>query len=219
MFDFLNAWVEEFPQMLSGLWYSLFIAAVAIVVGYPIGLALALGVRAKNPIIRWICLIIVEAGRGAPALVILYLVYYGLPKFGLSFGSVTAACIALSWNSAAYSSEMMRAGLQSVPRQQLEAASALGLKSRDTFWRIVFPQGMRSAIPGLMGVAIQMFQGTSLAYGIAVPELMAQANTIGAENFDYLQTFILAGLIYAVISMPATWITVFFERRMARNQA
>ena len=79
------------------------------------------------------------------------------------------------------------------------------------------PQGMRSAIPGLMGVAIQMFQGTSLAYAIAVPELMKSAYNIGSQDFNYLQIFALAGLCYAAISMPATWITVFFEKRMARH--
>ena len=68
-----------------------------------------------------------------------------------------------------------------------------------------------------MRVSIQMFQGTSLAYGIAVPELMKTAYNIGSQDFNYLQIFTLAGLCYAVISMPATWITVFFEKRMARH--
>jgi polar amino acid transport system permease protein len=162
-------------------------------------------------------LAVVEVGRGAPALVILYLFYYGLPKFGIAFESITAACLALIWNSAAYSSEILRAGIQSVGRGQLEASNALGLAQRHTFFRVVLPQGMRSAIPGLMGVAIQMFQGTSLAYVIAVPELMKTAYNIGSQDFNYLQIFTLAGLCYAAISMPATWVTVFFEKRMARH--
>jgi polar amino acid transport system permease protein len=82
---------------------------------------------------------------------------------------------------------------------------------------VIFPQGMRSTSPALMGLAIQIFQGTSLAFAIAVPELMQQAYTVGAENFQYLNTFALAGVIYAVISMPATWIAVYFERRIARK--
>jgi polar amino acid transport system permease protein len=203
--------------MMSGLGVSLLIAAVAILVGYPFGLGLSLMVSAKNLALRTLGLVLVEVGRGAPALVILYLFYYGLPKFGIAFESITAACLALIWNSAAYSSEIMRAGLQSVDRGQFEASSALGLGQRDIFFRIIMPQGMRSAVPGLMGVAIQVFQGTSLAYGIAVPELMKTAYNIGSQDFNYLQIFTLAGLCYAVISMPATWITVFFEKRMARH--
>ncbi|HKU09810.1 MAG TPA: amino acid ABC transporter permease [Sinomonas sp.] len=215
--SWLADWVGYLPQMMSGLGVSLMIAGISIAAGYPLGLALSLMVTAKNLAVRTLGLAVVEIGRGAPALVILYLFYYGLPKFGVTFGSITAACLALTWNAAAYSSEIMRAGIQSVARGQLEASNALGLSSRDTFFRIIMPQGMRSAVPGLMGVAIQMFQGTSLAYAIAVPELMKSAYNIGSDNFNYLQIFTLAGICYAVISMPATWITVFFERRMARH--
>jgi len=215
--NWLQQWAGYMPQMLSGLGVSLFIAAVSIVVGYPLGLLLSVMVQHKNLVIRTLGLAIVEIGRGAPALVILYLVYYGLPKFGIAFESIQAACIALVWNAAAYSSEIIRAGLQSVARGQTEAAQVLGLSSRDTFFRVIMPQGMRSAIPGLMGVAIQMFQGTSLAYAIAVPELMKSAYNIGSEDFNYLQIFTLAGICYAVISIPATWITVFFEKRMSRH--
>ena len=213
----LTEWVAYLPQMMSGLCVSLLIAGISILFGYPLGLGLSLMVTAKNVAVRTLGLAVVEIGRGAPALVILYLFYYGLPKFGIAFESITAACLALTWNSAAYSSEIMRAGLQSVARGQQEASSALGLSQRDTFFRVIMPQGMRSAIPGLMGVAIQVFQGTSLAYGIAVPELMKTAYNIGSQDFNYLQIFTLAGLCYAAISMPATWITVFFEKRMGRH--
>jgi polar amino acid transport system permease protein len=213
----LMEWAGYLPQLMSGLGVSLMIAGVSIVVGYPLGLVLSVMVSAKNLAVRTVALAVVEVGRGAPALVILYLFYYGLPKFGISFDSITAACLALIWNSAAYSSEIMRAGLQSVARGQHEASSALGLSQRHTFFQVIMPQGMRSAIPGLMGVAIQMFQGTSLAYAIAVPELMKSAYNIGSQDFNYLQIFALAGLCYAVISMPATWATVFFEKRLARH--
>ncbi|WFR84258.1 amino acid ABC transporter permease [Arthrobacter sp. Y-9] len=215
--NWLQQWAEYMPQMLSGLGVSLFIAGVSIVIGYPLGLLLSVMVQRNNLVIRTLGLAIVEIGRGAPALVILYLVYYGLPKFGIAFESIQAACIALVWNAAAYSSEIIRAGLQSVARGQTEAAQVLGLSSRDTFFRVIMPQGMRSAIPGLMGVAIQMFQGTSLAYAIAVPELMKSAYNIGSQDFNYLQIFTLAGICYAAISMPATWITVYFEKRMSRH--
>ena len=149
---------------------------------------------------------------------ILYLFYYGLPKFGIAFESITAACLALTWNSAAYSSEIMRAGTPiGGPRTARGLQRPGARRSAHTFFRVVLPQGMRSAIPGLMGVAIQMFQGTSLAYAIAVPELMKSAYNIGSQDFNYLQIFTLAGLCYAAISMPATWITVFFEKRLARH--
>lgn len=215
----INDWIDFLPQMLDGLKISVLLAVVSIALGYPIGLGLGLLVSARHWAVRAVGLAIVEIGRGAPLLVILYLVYYGLPKFGISFEAFTAACIGLTFNAAAYSSEIFRAGIQSVPRGQLEAASALGLARGSTFRRIVLPQGLRSAVPGLMGVAIQMFQGTSLAYAITVSELMKAAYNIGSQTFNYLEVFVLAGLLYAAISMPATWITVYFERRMSRRYA
>lgn len=215
--NWLIEWAGYLPQLMSGLGVSLMIAGVSIVAGYPLGLVLSVMVTAKNLAVRTLGLAVVEIGRGAPALVILYLFYYGLPKFGIAFESITAACLALIWNSAAYSSEIMRAGMQSVARGQHEASAALGLSWQHTFFRVIMPQGMRSAIPGLMGVAIQMFQGTSLAYAIAVPELMKSAYNIGSQDFNYLQIFALAGICYAAISMPATWITVYFEKRLARH--
>jgi polar amino acid transport system permease protein len=215
----INDWIDFLPQMLDGLKISVLLALISIALGYPIGLGLGLLVTARHWAVRAIGLSIVEIGRGAPLLVILYLVYYGLPKFGISFEAFTAAVIGLTFNAAAYSSEIFRAGIQAVPRGQLEAASALGLARGSTFRRIVLPQGLRSAVPGLMGVAIQMFQGTSLAYAVTVSELMKTATNIGSQTYNYLEIFALAGLMYAAISMPATWITVYFERRMSRRFA
>lgn len=219
MMQLLADWASYLPSLLDGLRISVVLAVISIVVGYALGIVLAFGVSVRAVVVRAVCLVIVEIGRGAPALVILYLVYFGLPKVGITFDSFTAACIGLSWNAAAYSSEIIRAGVQSVPRGQLEAADALGLTRGWTLARVVAPQGLRSAIPGLMGLAIQMFQGTSLAYGIAVPELMKQAYQLGSQNFQYLQVFVLAGLVYAVVSVPATWVTVFFEKRLGAHRA
>ena len=215
--SWIHDWADFLPQMMSGLRVSLLLALVAIAVGYPIGLVLALLVSARNRLVHGLGLAVVELGRGAPALVVLYLVYYALPRFGLTFEAFTAACIGLTFNAAAYASEMIRAGLNSVPRGQLEASAALGVPAATTFRRVVLPQGMRSSTPGLMGLAIQMFQGTSLAYAISVPELMKSAQSIASQNFEYLKVFVLVGLVYAAVSMPATWITVLFERRMSRR--
>jgi polar amino acid transport system permease protein len=205
------------PNLLGGLKWTLIITVLAIVIGYPLGLLWALGVRSSNKILHYVCLTIVEIGRGAPALAILYLFYYGLPSFGISLTALLAAVLGLAWNSSAYASEMIRGGIQSVPKGQLEAAEALGLNSRGRFWKIVFPQGMRSATPGLMGLAIQTFQGTSLAYAITMNELVKVGYFLGGQNFKYTETFVLVGIIYAVIAVPATWVTSYFERRMAKK--
>ena len=213
----LQSWSEWFPLLVQGLRESVWLAALAIVIGLPMGFLFAVMVMAKQRVVSVIGLIIVEIGRGMPALVILYLVYYGLPRFGITLTNIVAAVTALSWNYSCYCSEIFRAGIQSVPRGQIEAGDSLGLSSNVTFFRVIVPQAFRSIIPPLIGQSILVFQDTSLAYTIAVPELMKQAYTVGGSSFQYLRVFVLAGLVYAMVTVPATCITRWMERRLIQS--
>lgn len=212
----IEDWITYFPRMLDGLRVTLAITGISLSCGIPLGLLLALAVSSKSRPVRAVFIGIVEFGRGAPSLVVLQMVYFGLPSAGLTFTSFTSAVVAFTWTTAAYTSEILRGGLQAVPGGEIEASDALGMNTRDTLRFIVVPQGMRIAIPALVGFAILIFQGTSLAYVIAVPELTSQAYSIGSINFNYLNMFILAGLMYASVSVPATWLTALLEKRMAR---
>lgn len=207
------------PRLGQGLIVSLQLTALSVVLGYLIGLLFALGVSARRGWVRWPCLVLVGVGRGIPALVVLYIVYFGLPALGVLFENFWAAVIGLTFTAAAYSSEMIRSGIQSVPTGQREASAALGLSRTTTFVRVVLPQGMRASIPALMGLAIMSFQGTSLAYSISVNELMSQAYQVSTITFQYLWVYALTGLIYAAIAVPATWLSVWVERRLNRGYA
>ncbi len=209
--------LEYLPRLMKGLGISLQLTVISVVCGYLIGLLLALGTAAKPRWIRFPTLVFVEVGRGVPSLVVLYMVYFGLPAFGVLFENFWAAAIGLTFTVSAYSSEIIRGGIGSVARGQQEASSALGLNRRTAFMRIVLPQGLRSAIPALMGLAIMSFQGTSLAYSIAVNELMSQAYQVSLITFQYLAVFGLTGLIFAAIALPATWASAAVERRLARG--
>lgn len=211
--------VEFLPRLGEGLVVSLQLTVLSVGFGYALGLVFALGVTSVRPWLRWPALIIVEIGRGIPALVVLYIVYFGLPALGILFENFFAAVIGLTFTASAYSSEIFRAGIQSVPRGQVEASSALGLPRITSFARIVLPQGLRSAIPALMGLAIMSFQATSLAYSISVNELMSEAYQIANITFEYLTVYLVTGLIYAAIAVPATWLSVFVEHRLARGTA
>lgn len=190
---------------------------LSVGLGYLFGLFLGLGVASARRWIRWTTLAVVEIGRGIPALVVLYIVYFGLPSLGVLLDSFWAAVAGLTFTAAAYSSEMIRAGLQSVPKGQIEAASALGLSRTTTFVRVVLPQGLRSSIPSLMGLAIMSFQATSLAYSISVSELMGAAYQAANTSFRYLEVYAVTGLIYAAIAVPATWLSVLVERRLSKG--
>lgn len=210
-------WAEYLPRLGGGLWVSLQLTMISVGLGYLLGLVFALGVSSRRPWFKYPALVLVEVGRGIPALVVLYMVYFGLPAFGVLLENFVAAAAGLTFTVSAYSSEMIRAGISSVPRGQREAAGALGLSPFTSFVRVILPQGLRSSVPALMGLAIMSFQGTSLAYSISVNELMSQAYQVSTITFEYLSVYGVTGLIFAAISVPATWISVGVERRLGRG--
>jgi len=209
-YDEISAWL---PDLLSGLSISLQVTALSLLLGIPFGLLLALGVLARNKAVRGGSLFLVEVGRGAPALVLLQFIYFGLPSTGLTLGSYSAAIIALAWNTGAYTSEIIRASLQSIAHGQREAAEALGLNRFDELRYVLLPQGLRVALPALLGFSILIFQGTSLCFTIALPELVSRAYEIGSTTFRYFPALLSAGVLYACISIPAALLVNHVEKR------
>ena len=209
----LAAWL---PVLLDGLGVSLAVAAGSLLLGFPLGLVLALGVQAKSRLVRIPSLAVVEIGRGTPALVLLQFIYFGLPTAGLTIGSYAAAIVALSCNTGAYTSEIIRAGLELVPHGQREAAITIGLSGRDQLGYVILPQGLRVAVPALLGFAILIFQGTSLCFTIAVPELLSRAYEIGSITFKYFPVLLLAGCLYAAICIPTSILVAAVERRVGQ---
>ncbi|MBT2522122.1 amino acid ABC transporter permease [Arthrobacter sp. ISL-28] len=215
--NILNDWPSFLPGLLAGLGVSVQVALLSLLIGVPGGLLLAIGAGSKKKLVRTLIIGIVEIGRGTPALVVLQIFYFGLPASGLTLSSIGASVVALAATTAAYTSEILRGGLQSVPQGEVEAAGALGMSRGDTLRFIVIPQGFRVAIPSLIGFAILIFQATSLAYTVALPELLSQAYSIGSTTFNYLSVLVLAGLMYAAITIPASWLTCRAEKRLARH--
>lgn len=215
--NILTDWPAFLPGLLAGLGVSVQVALLSLLIGIPGGLLLAIGASSKTKLVRILIIGIVEIGRGTPALVVLQIFYFGLPASGLTLSSMGASVVALAATTAAYTSEILRGGLQAVPQGEVEAAGALGMSRRDTLRFIVIPQGFRVAIPSLIGFAILIFQATSLAYTVALPELLSQAYSIGSTTFIYLSVLVLAGLMYAAITIPASWLTSRAEKRLARH--
>lgn len=215
--NILTDWPSFLPGLLAGLGVSIQVALLSLLIGIPGGLMLAIGAGSKKKLVRTLIIGIVEIGRGTPALVVLQIFYFGLPASGLTLSSMGASVVALAATTAAYTSEILRGGLQAVPQGEVEAAGALGMSRRDTLRFIVIPQGFTVAIPSLIGFAILIFQATSLAYTVALPELLSQAYSIGSTTFNYVSVLVLAGLMYAAITIPASWLTCRAEKRLARH--
>lgn len=210
-------WLSHDTALLKALLAAVQLAAATLAVGLPLGLLLAVTTTSRHKVVRVLTVALVEIGRGTPALVMLQIIYVGLPSVGLTFGAFVSAMVALALTTAAYSSEIIRGGLQAVPDGEVEAGDALGMSRRDVLRYVVVPQGIRIAIPPLVGFSIIMFQATSLAYSISYRELTATAKSVAGHEFNSLNMFILAGLLYAAVTIPASWLSDRVDRHMSRH--
>ncbi len=201
-------------ELLSGLRTSITLTLLSLALGLPGGLLLAVAHTARSRLVRVVSRAVTEIGRGAPALLLLQLIYNGIP---LSLSGFLAAGVALAITTAAYTSEILRGGLQAVPPGELEAGMALGMTNAQIQRDIVIPQGVRIAVPPLLSFCILIFQATSLAFVIAVPELMAAVKSIAEGNFRYFNMFVIGGIMYAIVTIAFSVVTERVERRLSRH--
>ncbi len=210
-------WIQYLPPLSKGLGVTLQITGIVLILGYLLGLLLALGTASEYRAVKALALTVVEVGRGAPLLVLLYIIYQGLPQVHIIPSAFVSTVVAFTWSAGAYSSEIIRSSLSAVPRGQREAAVATGMGVLDSFRFIIAPQATRIAIPPLLSLAIQFFQFTSLAYVVTLPEIMQAAYFQATVTFDYFSVFVAAAFMYAIITIPSTMLVARLERRLARH--
>ena len=185
----------------GGLLLTAFLAVGGILLSFPFGVLLALGRRSALPAVRLVCTVYIELIRGVPLITILFMSAFAL-GFILPPGSerptlVTRALVALVLFTAAYVAEIVRGGLQGVPRGQIEAAQAVGLSPLKTTRLIVLPQALRSVIPGLVGQFISLFKDTSLVFIVGLSELLAVAQNITKQPDFVAQGLFVETLVFA----------------------
>lgn len=207
--------LDTLIELIPGLWLSIQMAAMAIAVGIPLGFGAGLALNAPNKTLRWITIALVEIFRGFPALLTLYLVYFGLTDI-VTLGRFAAVTIAFGVTTAAYTAEIFRASIASVPRGQIEAAQSVALSRGQITSRIVLPHVLSIAVPPIIGIAIITFQGTALAYAIGARELLGTAYSLGMIQFRILEPLLLAALLYLLITSLMAWMEILAERRVAR---
>ncbi|MCA0400258.1 MAG: amino acid ABC transporter permease [Proteobacteria bacterium] len=217
VFDtFLNwkVFVQTLPLLLSGLSITISLGLAAILLGFAGGMALAL-LRLYAPApVRLIAIAYIDVFRAIPLLVLLVVVYYALPFVGLRFTPFTSATLALSMVSAAYSAEILRAGIEGVPKGQFEAARALGLSPLRRMTDVILPQAIKLVIPPMTSNAINVLKDTALASVVAMPDLLKQATQAQALAANPTP-LISAALIYLILLLPLVRLVGIFERRMA----
>lgn len=217
-FSWLYDWPQFIPDLLPGLGVAIMLTLFSCLGGYILGFFLALAVESHLKVVHYAALVFVELGRGVPILVLLFLVYQGLPQLGMMLDPNPAALAALMFSAAGYSSEMIRAGLNSVSAGQAEAANSLSMSSADTYRFIIIPQAARISIPPLVNLTIIIFQATSLATVITVPEIMQHAGVIGAATFEYMSVYTAAAVLYLCITIPGAVLSGYLEKTMGQKK-
>lgn len=175
---------------------------------------LALVQRTEVPGTRWIVREAIEFIRSTPLVLQIFFVFYVGPQFGINLTPWVSGLIAIGLHYSAYLSEVYRSGIEAVPRGQWEACRALNLSPRKTYSRIILPQALVPAVPGMGNYLVGILKDTPMLSVIGVTELMHAANAIGSENYRYLEPFTLVGLIFLLISLPAAGLVKLLERRL-----
>jgi general L-amino acid transport system permease protein len=213
-------------RLWGGLLVTLVVSVTGIVASMPVGIALALGRRSTIPLIRVFSVMFIEFWRGVPLITVLFFATYMLPLFvpaGFTIDGLVRALIGIALFAGAYQAEVIRGGLQAIPRGQGEAASALGLSYWKTTGLIVMPQALRHVIPGLVNSFIALFKDTSLVSIVSLFDLLGQlrasfSDPVWATPTTLFTGFAFTGLIYFVFCFGMSRYSLFVENRLNVHQ-
>ncbi len=193
--------VSRWPMFLDGAVMTIELATGATLVGFAIGVAGAIGRRSKIGWAERASTTYVEVIRNTPLLVQIFLVYFGLATMGLKLSAVTVAMAALTINVGAYATEIMRAGFDSIPKGQLEAAECLALNRRQIYWHVVLLPAMERVYPALTSQFVLLMLATSVCSQISAEELTAVANFVQSDTYRPFETYILVAAAYVLLSL------------------
>ena len=196
----LDLVAQSLPLLLKGAGYTIALSLIGMGLGLILGFGLALMRLSAAPWLRWPAAAYVSAIRGTPLLVQLFLIYYGLPQFGLELPPLVAAGIGFSLNIAAYACEILRSAIAAVDKGQWEAASVLGMSRGQALGRVILPQAARTAVAPLANSFISLVKDTSLAATIQVPELFRQAQLVTARTYEIFTMYLAAAALYWLLS-------------------
>lgn len=205
------------PRLIEATGATLAAAAIGYLIAMVLGLVFALAQRTPWKLLTLGTREIVEFIRSTPLILQIFFVFYVAPQFGLVLSPWVAGMLAIGFHYAAYLSEVYRGGLESVERGQWEAATSLNLSTAHAYRRIILPQALPNAVPGMGNYLVGILKDTPMLSVIGVAELMHTANAIGAETYRFLEPFTLVGLIFLCISLPLAELVRRFETRLRRN--
>ena len=210
--------VTSFPVVARGFGMALAIVFIAFPLAIPFGLLLALMRMSKLKILRGLASIYVNIIRGTPVFLQIYIAFFGLPLAGIVIPNFPLGILVLAMNSCAYQCEIMRAGIQSIPKGQFEAARSLGMNGAQTMFFVIIPQTVRRIIPTMTNEFILLYKDTSLLAAVGIMEVVMYAKTIVA-NTGSITPYIVAAIFYLIITLPLAKLVGVLEKRLASNDA
>ncbi|MFT8322454.1 MAG: amino acid ABC transporter permease [Bacillus sp. (in: firmicutes)] len=213
-----HQFIPSLPFLLQGITVTLKIVFIAGILGFVLGIILSVLKISKLPLLSWIADVYTSIFRGTPLVLQLMLIYYGTPQItGIEIAPSVAAILSFGLNSAAYISEIIRAGILAVDKGQNEAAMALGVSKKQAMFDLILPQALKNIFPALINEAVSLTKESAIVTVIGVTDIMRRAYIMGGEQYSYLEPLILAGIIYYILVMLLTMLAKVLERRMRRS--
>ena len=206
---------KYYPVYLSGLWGTLWISAVTVLLGLVLGMLVALMRMSRSKLLNAVSGVYIEVLRGTPILLQLYFFWIGLPKLvPFELGDTQCSVVALAVNASAFISEIIRAGIAAVDKGQWEAARSIGLSETHVMTHVILPQAVKNILPALCNEFISTVKGTSLASVFFVGELMTSFKTVQSATFLALQSLTIVGVIYFILNFVLSRLLKILERRL-----
>ncbi|MEO6609593.1 MAG: amino acid ABC transporter permease [Aestuariivirga sp.] len=214
--DLTDGFAHWMPQLLWACLQTLQLTVLVFLLAVPLGLLIVWMRLSPHKAVRWIAIGLIEVARGTPALVILFVIYFGLPSAfpGLSLNSLAAAVIGLGLQGGAILAEIFRSGIEAIDSGQREASLTIGLTPRQAMINVIAPQAWRIALPPIGNYVVGLLKDTSIASIIAAPELMLRAKDLASSSFMPMQLYVLAAILYFLMSYPLSQFFRHLERRM-----
>jgi polar amino acid transport system permease protein len=217
-FDWSVIW-EYRDDLIRAVWLTIFIAVVVMVIAVPAGIVVALMRMSRLRVMSWAAAVYVEFFRNIPLIMLVYWAYYALPIFlHYRTSALITAIGALACNTAAYNSEIFRAGVNSIRKGQMEAALTLGMTRGQAMRRIILPQAIRRILPILASMWISLFKATSLASVITVGELSYTALMLRFQTFRVLEFITAMAVIYWALGYPQAKLVDWIHRKYGHSE-
>ncbi|MCG8155915.1 ABC transporter permease subunit [Brenneria goodwinii] len=218
MADFYAQFLSWSPVLLNGAVTTASLCLTAIVAGFFVGVGIHLMERSRLRLCRGIAGAWVSLFRGTPVLAQMLLCFYLPGELGLEISSYLAAALALTLNTAAYQSQILRSGFAAIPPGQLEAAAICGLSARQTLWRIQVPQVLRLTLPSLISELIDVVKASAVVSVIAITDLMRVGQQLASATYQPLRVYIATALVYLLLTSLLALAGRYFERRWVKER-